>query len=101
MLVIHNKAENAAAGTASEAVKSLPARTDGERRRFLLMKWAERLEIRSRTLERKIRAYHLNDVVRGSDLLDVLRRDQAHGPFTFRSFAAKRDAKLVENEDYW
>jgi len=34
------------------------------------MKRAERLEISSRALERKIRTNHFDDVVRSSDLLD-------------------------------
>ena len=44
MLVIHHETENASAGAAAEAVKSLALRTDGKRRRFFLMKRTERLE---------------------------------------------------------
>ena len=72
MLVIHHETENASAGAAAEAVKSLALRTDGKRRRFFLMKRAERLEGRASALERKIRADHFDDVVRRCDLLDIL-----------------------------
>jgi hypothetical protein len=59
-------------------MKGLSARADHERRRFLLMKWAERLEICSCALERKIRADHFDNIVRGSNLLDRFRRDRSH-----------------------
>ena len=72
VLVIHHEAENASADAAAETVKRLPRRTDRERRRFFLMKRAERLEICARALERKVRADHLHDVVGGRDLLDCL-----------------------------
>ena len=54
VLVIHHEAENAPARAAAEAMKRLPLRTDRERRRLLLVKRAERLEIRARALQRKI-----------------------------------------------
>src|SRR4029434_7790548 len=43
MLVIHDEPKNAPTRATTEAVKGLPARADHERRRFLLMKRAERL----------------------------------------------------------
>src|SRR5581483_9157845 len=70
MLVIHDEAENTSAHAAAEAVKCLPLRIHMKRRRFFLMKWTERLETRSRALERKIRADDLDDVIGGGDLLD-------------------------------
>ena len=72
VLVIHNEAKNAAAHAAAKTMKGLPARTDGEGWRFLLVKRTERLEVRARALERKIRADHLHDIVGRSDLLDVV-----------------------------
>ena len=78
MLVIHDEPKNAPARATAEAVKGLPARADRERGRFLLMKWAERLEICAGAFERKIRADHVDDVIRGSDLLDRFRRDRSH-----------------------
>src|SRR6266496_2152106 len=78
VLIIHHKAENASAHPTSEAVKSLSLRTHMERWRFLLMKWAKRLEIRPRAFERKVRADYFDDVVRGCDLLDGSRRDCSH-----------------------
>ena len=72
MLVIHHESKNAPARAAAEAVKSLPLRTDGKRRRFFLMKRAERLEGRAGALERKIRADHFDDVIRRRDLFDIL-----------------------------
>jgi len=79
MLVIHHEPKNAAAHPAAETVERLPLRTDMERRRFLLMKWAERPEIRARAFNREIRPDHVDDVVRGGDLLDGLRWN-CHGP---------------------
>ena len=78
MLVIHNEAKNAPARATPEAVEGLPARADDEGRRFLPMKGAERLEICSGALERKIRTDHFYNVVRGSNLLDRFRRDRSH-----------------------
>src|SRR6266480_5715649 len=78
MLVVHDEPKNAPARATTEAVKGLPARADHERRRFLLMKRAERLEICSGTFERKIRAYHFDNIIRGSNLLDRFRRDRSH-----------------------
>jgi hypothetical protein len=56
MLVFHTEAKNAPTHAAAEAMKRLPLRADMERRSFFLMKWAERLEIRAGTFERKIGA---------------------------------------------
>src|SRR4029077_5546019 len=78
MLVIHNEAKNAPAGATAEAMEGLPARADHARKRFLLMKWAERLEICSCAPEGKIRADHFDNIVRGSNLLDRFRRDRSH-----------------------
>jgi hypothetical protein len=70
MLVFHDEPENAPACAAAETMKRLPARAHHEGRRFLLMKWAERLEIRSRSFQREIRTDDFGDIVRGGDLLD-------------------------------
>src|SRR5436309_3240396 len=78
MLVVHDEPENTPARATTEAVKSLPARADRKRRRFLLMKWAQRLEIYPGAFERKIRADYFYDIVRGSNLLDRFRRDRSH-----------------------
>ena len=72
VLVVHHKAEHAPAHPTSEAVEGLPLRTHMERRGFLLMEWAKRLEIGSRAFERKIRANHFDNIVRRGDLLDGL-----------------------------
>jgi hypothetical protein len=42
------------------------------------MKWAERLEIRSRSFQREIRTDDFDDIVRGSNLLDRFQRDRSH-----------------------
>ncbi len=78
MLVVHDEPKNAPARATTEAVKGLPARADHERGRFLLMKWAERLKICTRAFERKIRANHVDNIIRGSNLLDRFRRDRSH-----------------------
>jgi hypothetical protein len=78
MLVIHDEPENTPPRATTEAMKGLPARADHKRRRFLLMKWAERLEICSGAFERKVRPDHIYDIVRGSNLLDHFRRDRTH-----------------------
>src|SRR5207247_3306207 len=76
VLVIHHKAENAAAHATAKTMKSLALRTNREGRRFLLMKWTERLKTCPRSLKRKISPDHFHDVVRGRDLLDCFRRDR-------------------------
>src|SRR5213076_2169918 len=97
MLVIHYESEDAPASATTETMKCLPARAHHERWRFLLMKWAERLEIRSRAFEWKIRADYFDDVVRGGDLLDCLRRNRSHARvIIFASFAFGSDAKLTQ-----
>ena len=53
-------------------MKRLPLRADVKRRRLFLMKGAERLEVRTRAFEGKIRADHLDDVIRRGDLLNCL-----------------------------
>ena len=72
VLIIHHKAENASAYSASKAVESLSLRADMERRRLLLMKWAKRLEICPCAFERKIRTDHFDNIVRCGDLFDGL-----------------------------
>src|SRR5213082_813883 len=47
------------------------------------MKWAKRLEIRSRSFERKIGADHLDDIVRRSNLFDCFRWDSSHEMLDF------------------
>ena len=80
-------------------MERLPARAHHEGRRFFLMKRAERLEIRPRALQREIRADHFDDVVRGGDLLDCLRRDGSHARLIiFTSFGFASDAKLTQCE---
>jgi len=69
VLVFHHEPENASPDAAAEAMKCLALRIDVKRRRFLLMKWTERLEICAGPFQRKIRADHLDDVVGGRDLL--------------------------------
>src|SRR6266516_6501895 len=83
VLIIHHKAENASARPTSKAVEGLSLRTHMERWRFLLMKWAKRPEIRSRSFERKIGADHLDDIVRRSDLFDGFRWDSSHEMLDF------------------
>jgi hypothetical protein len=78
MLIVDDEPENTPARATAEAMKCLPTRADGERRRLLLMKRAERLEICASAFERKIRADYVYDVVRGSNLLDHFRRDRSH-----------------------
>src|SRR5205814_1042344 len=47
------------------------------------MKWAKRLEIRSRSFERKIGADHFDDIVRRSNLFDGFRGDCSHEMLDF------------------
>lgn len=72
VLVFHDKAKNPSADAAPEAVEGLPLRAHVKRRRFFLMKRAQGFEISARSLNRKIRADHLDDVIRRSDLFDCL-----------------------------
>src|SRR3954462_6677182 len=70
MLVFHYEPENAASGTTAKTMKCLPSRTYQKGGCFLLMKRAERLEIRSGALQRKIRTDNIDDVVLSGDLFD-------------------------------
>ena len=79
MLVFHDEAEDASPGTASEAVVVLPGGVHMEGRRFLAMEWAKCAEARSRSLERKIRADQINDVIGIADALDCFLGDESHG----------------------
>src|SRR5438093_4966840 len=47
------------------------------------MKWAKRLEIRSRSFERKIGVDHFDDIVRRSNLFDGFRWDCSHEVLDF------------------
>lgn len=78
MFVIHNKAKHTPADATSEAVKRLPLRADMKGGGLFLMERAERFEISAGALERKIRANHLNDIIRCSDLFDCLCWNRAH-----------------------
>jgi len=70
VLVFHYESESAAASAAAKTMKGLPARAHHERRCFLLMKRAERLEICSSAFQREIRTNHFDDVVCRRDLLN-------------------------------
>jgi hypothetical protein len=75
VFVIHHEPENTAAHSAAKTMKSLALRTDGKRGRFFLMKWTERLKIRTGPFQRKITSDDFYDVVVRGDLLDCLRGD--------------------------
>jgi hypothetical protein len=63
------------------------------------MKWAKRLEIRSRPFQREIRTDYFDDVVCCGDLLDCLRRDRSHARLIiFASFGFGSDVKLTQCE---
>src|SRR5438093_6292699 len=97
MLISHHEPENAPARAAPKAMERLPARAHHERRRFLLMKRAKRLKIRSRAFQWKIRTNYFDDIVRGGDLLDCLRRDRSHARLIiFASFEFRSDAKVTQ-----
>jgi hypothetical protein len=78
VLVVHDETKNSPAHPTAKAMKCLPLWTDMEGGRLFLMKWAERSEIRTGAFQWKIRANHLNDVIRGGDLFDCLCWDGAH-----------------------
>src|SRR5262245_56885797 len=99
MLIIHHESEDAPTHATTETMKCLPAWAYHERRRSLLMKRTQRLEIRSRAFQREIRADHFDDVVRGGDLLDCFRRSRSHARLIiFASFDFRSDAKLTQCE---
>ena len=62
------------------------------------MEWTERLEIRARSPQRKIRADDLHNIVGGGDLLDGICWDGAHG-LIFRSFGGVGDAKFTQRNE--
>ena len=69
VLVFHHEGEHVAARAATEAVPDLLLRVDIEARRLFLVEWAEGAEVCPRTLEREIRADHLDNVVVLANLL--------------------------------
>ena len=81
MLIIHHKAKDGASGTASEAFEDLPVRIHREGRAALLVEWTERFVRRSGTLQRKVRADHLHDVICRRNLLDGFFGDAGHEDF--------------------
>src|SRR5438874_9238740 len=78
VFIIHHETEDRAPHTAPETMKCLALRTNVKRWCFLLVKRAERLEVRSRTFDRKIGSDHLHDIIGGGDLFDCLRRNGSH-----------------------
>jgi hypothetical protein len=61
------------------------------------MKGAQRLKIRPRAFQWKIRTDYFDDIVRGGDLLDCFRRDRSHARLTiFASSGFGSDAKLTQ-----
>jgi hypothetical protein len=75
MFILHDEPENASANATAKTVKRLALGTDMKGRRFFLMKWTERFEIRARALQREVSADDFNDIVGRRNLLDCLRRD--------------------------
>src|SRR3954453_5099590 len=93
MLVVHHEAEDASANAAAEAVKRLPVRIHMKRRRLLLVKRAEGLEVGPGAPERKVTPNDVHDVVGRSDLLYGFSRDRGHNVI-FRSFGMLGDVKF-------
>ena len=78
MLVFHNEAQHASAGTAAEAVVVLTRRIHMEGRRFLSMEGTQRSEARAGALEREIRTNQVYDVVCIADALDCFFGNEPH-----------------------
>jgi folate-binding Fe-S cluster repair protein YgfZ len=77
-LVFHDKFEDAAAGTAAEAVVSLLLRADMERGGFLAVEGAERPPTGAGAFEREIAADDLDDVAGGCDALNAFLGNTWH-----------------------
>src|SRR5581483_9393305 len=99
VLVLHHETEGTPPDPAAEAVKCLSLRVDMKGRRLFLVKRAKRLEIRSRSLQRKIGSDHLHDIIGGSDLLDCLRRNHVIVYFSLVC-SAKRCQNLLSAESF-
>src|SRR5437016_6337037 len=69
VLIFHHESKNASAHATAETVKRLALRADMKRRRFLLVKRTERLEICAGPFHWKIGADDFDDVIRGCYLL--------------------------------
>ena len=80
VLVFLNEGEYVAAFMAAEAMENLTMRIDDEARSFLFVKWAERYEIRSGSLEWQTCANDLDDIAGRADLFQSRSGEEAgHG----------------------
>src|SRR5215475_3946300 len=62
VFVLHQKTEDVATGVAAKAIKKPLSGADRERRRFLLMKWAQSFGIGTSALELDIVANHIDNI---------------------------------------
>ena len=69
VLALHNERDHIPVFAAAEAVIPLPLRIDDERRRFLVMERAARLEVASHLLEGNIRIDHIHNIGLKTDLV--------------------------------
>ena len=79
VLVLHDKADSAAAFPTAEAFVALPGRIDSKRWAFFVVERTVGLEEGSGPLEGEIAADEIDNICRGKDLLDSLFRNAAHG----------------------
>ena len=79
VFVFSDEGDGVAALAAAEAMERLARRIDAERRRFLVVERAERLETRAGAFHRDVRADEVLDAGGGEYLLDAFLRDLRHG----------------------
>ena len=72
-----------ASAATPKAVEGLLIRVYVERRGFLLVKRTKRSELDPAAFEREITSHDINNVQRGSDLLNGFRRNSRHGRLRF------------------
>src|SRR5215813_7407383 len=75
VFVLHQKTEDVATGVAAKAIKKPLSGAYCERRRFLLMKWAQPFSIGTSALELDIVANHIDNIRTEQDFLNNLFRN--------------------------
>src|SRR5215471_5016569 len=84
VFVLHQKTEDIATGVAAKAIKKPLSGAYRERRRLLLMKWAQPFSIGTSALELDIVANHINNISTEQDFLNNLFRNELTHEFILR-----------------
>ena len=89
VLGTHNECYGISARSATEAIKALGRGKHGKGRCFFIMERAESVEVRARSFQSDVRAYHLLNVASVYYLVNYLSWDLAH-LIPFHTFGIQR-----------